>query len=351
MSGARDSASGTSVRGVARLAALAVLGVFLAGTRVQAQGAANNCVVTTSLVGGIADDVCRKANDLFSFLVPQMGVALAGGNSVLGEGGTLGGWGKRSATLRLSAVNGNLPKNTLPLTLTRPAAVGDDFGASSTAVPMASLDLAIGAYEGIPVGLTNVFGVDVLVGITGIPAVKSGHFRLKSTNASYAYSYGARVGILQESSVIPGISFSALHRALPTLEADYTPTNDTIKVRNAQLSANAYRLVASKRFTVIGVAVGVGRDDIEGETGLGAVVNETVNGTPQRASIVFPTLQEKTSRTTAFVNASFGLFAARVVAEYGRSSAGTARETLNTFGGHRPNEAYSYGSLGVTIRF
>ena len=132
---------------------------------------------------------------------------------------------------------------------------------------------------------------------------------------------------------------------------DYTPSNDTLQARNIALTADALRLVASKRFALLGFAAGIGRDRIEGASELQALVNETVQGTSGRAVIAFPTLREEATRNTAFVNASIGVPMARLVVEYGRSSAGTLRETLNTFGGRRANEAYTYGSVGVTVRF
>ena len=53
----------------------------------KAQDTPPGCAVP---VAGGGADVCRKAGDLFAFLVPQVGVALAGGNHILGEGGSGG---------------------------------------------------------------------------------------------------------------------------------------------------------------------------------------------------------------------------------------------------------------------
>ena len=316
----------------------------------QAQSVSPNCSTSPAIVGNAAD-ICRKAADLFSYIVPQIGVALAGGNAVLGEGGTLGGWGKRSVSLRVTAVNGSLPKSAVPITTGGSSATADDFGAAFTFVPMASLDAAIGMFEGLPLGLTNFGGVDVLLGAVQIPRVREGSFNMASAGASYAISYGARVGLLQESSLVPGISISYMRRKVPTLNVQYTPGNDTLNVNNFSLTANALRAVISKRFLLFGLSAGVGRDEIRGVTGVNAVVNETRVNVSTRTAITFPTFNEAVTRNSVFANASFGLFAARVVAEFGRSSAGTLRETLNTFGTHHANEAYSYESLGVTVRF
>jgi hypothetical protein len=329
---------------------LSVVGLSVATSQIAHAQTAANCTVTPA-VAGSATDVCRKASDLFAFMVPQVGVALAGGNHVLGEGGTLGGFGKFTVTLRATAVSGRVPKNSIPLTLTRPAAVADDFGARQVAVPMPSLDVAVGLFPGLPFGVTNVGGVDALVGVIGSPGVRSGPFELHPRGSGVAVSYGVRIGALQESSFVPGLSVSWLRRKVPTFDLDYTPSNDSLQVRNTSLTANTLRVVASKRFLIFGMAAGIGRDEIEGKSALAAVVNETINGAPTRATVTFPVLSEKVRRNTAFVNATFGVPVARVVLEYGRSSAGTLRETLNTFGGRRANESYGYGSVGITVRF
>jgi hypothetical protein len=333
---------------VARLLAAAVLGVTV-GASAGAQSSPD-CTVSPATFGN-ALDVCRKASDLFAFVVPQFGVALAGGNPVLGEGGTLGGWPKRTVTLRVTAVDGRMPKNSVPLTLARSAAVADDFGADRTPVPMASLDAAVGIFAGLPMGVTNIGGVDALLGVTGTPTVTAGQFQIRPQGARLALSYGVRVGVLQESAFVPGVSLSWMRRKVPTLDIDYTPSNDTLQARNIALTSDALRLVASKRFALIGFAAGIGRDEIDGTTALRALVNESVPGGAGRAEISFPTLSEQVTRNTVFVNASIGAPIARFVVEYGRSSAGTLRETINTFGGRRANEAYTYGSLGVTVRF
>lgn len=309
-----------------------------------------NCTVTPAIAGN-ATDVCRKSADLFAFVVPQFGLALAGGNPVLGEGGTLGGWGKRTFTLRVSAVDGRLPDNTVPLTLTRSAAVADNFGAKRTVVPMASLDAAIGVFAGIPMGVTNIGGVDALISVTGVPRVAEGDLTVRPQGASVAFSFGGRVGILQESSIVPGLSVSWLRRKVPTLDVDYAPSNDTVQARNIALTTESLRLVASKRFVFVGLAGGIGRDKINGTTDLRAIVNESVLGVTSRAAIAFPTLRETVTRNTAFVNVSFGLPVARIVVEYGRAGAGDVRSTVNSFGDRTPSSAYSYGSAGVTVRF
>ncbi len=336
-----------AARRLAGAAAAAASSLLWSAATVSAQTSTGSCTVQPALASGA--DACTKARDLFAFVMPQVGVALSGGNPVLGEGGTMGGWGKRAISLRLSAVQGQLPRNTVPLSVT--GARSDDFGAEGTYVPVPSLDAAVGVFAGVPAGLTNIGGVDALIGVTYLPDVSGGALRFAPQNGNFALSYGLRVGLLQESSLVPGISISVMRRKLPTVTLDYLPGNDTLTVSNLAVTANTYRLVASKRFTLLGLAAGIGRDDIESTAGMRGVVNEGVANVPVRSEVVLSGLRNDVSRNTAFVNASFGLSITRIVAEYGWSSAGTIEQTVNQFGGKRANDSYRYGSLGVTVRF
>lgn len=317
----------------------------------RAQGA------TCDIVGGaggagvplVLADACQKANDLFRFLAPQVGVALSGGNALLGEGGTLGGWGKRSLVLRVTAVDGRVPDQNISLEPTGP--VSSDFGAVRAPVPVPSVDVGIGLFRGVPVGLTNMGGVDLLVGVTIVPRVSRDEFNISSEGRGLATNYGARVGILQESAVVPGIALSVMRRRLPETSVTYRTANDTLGVFDTRVASTAYRLTINKRFGLLGLGAGIGEDQLDTRTNVEAIVNETVAGQPVRTVATLRDARDRATRGTAFVNVSFGLARAQVVGEYGRSRAGSVRETLNTFGDRRANEGYTYGSLGIGLRF
>ena len=313
-----------------------------------AQTTSGPCRVSPGTVSGA--DACQKARDLFGFVVPQIGIAVSAGNPVLGEGGTLGGWPKRAFSFRVSAVDGQLPKNAVPIRLTGSAA-GSDFGAVRTPIPLPSAEAAIGIFPGIPLGLTNTLGLDVLLGASYLPTLSESNFVVAPTNGGVAFQSGVRVGALQESSFVPGLSVSYMRRKMPTVDLGYMPNNDTLMVTGTSVTSNALRIVASKRVALFGIAAGVGRDQIEGSASMRTSVNETVLGANQRFLVELPDLRYTTTRSTAFVNASLSLLLARLVGEYGWSSEGTVLETLNQFGGRKADEGYRYGSLGIAFRF
>ncbi len=343
-----QAAPAQSSRSVRRVLALAVAlsGALL--TR-SAPAAAQTCGAA-GLIAGYVQDACVKSADIFRFLAPQVGVALSGGNAMLGEGGALGGWGKRSAVLRVTAVEGFVPENDVSFgSSTQP--ISSNFGATRVPLPVPSLDVGIGLYRGVPVGLTNVGGVDLLLGITVIPSVSRDQVSVESDGGGVAASVGVRLGLLQESALVPGVAVSVSRRRLPTSSTAYFTANDTIAVNDTKVSTTAVRLTANKRFGLFALGGGIGRDNISASTSAVATLNERVSGQPVRAVVVTGLLEERTSRNTAFLNLSLGLPFAQLVLEVGQSQAGDIRETINTFGDRRANEGYRYGSLGFGFRF
>ena len=339
-----------AVRSAGVAAALLAVAAHAGVREAGAQTTAGNCTVV-SFSGLSGADVCTKARDIFAFVMPQVGVALSGGNPVLGEGGTMGGWGKRAVSLRVTAVDGFVPKNAVPLSLSGVRGPAANFGAARSPIPVPSVDAAIGLFAGVPAGLTNIGGIDVLLGATYLPEVSENGFSAAPQTSSVAVSYGVRVGALQESSLVPGLSVSYMRRKLPTTTLGYVSANDTISVRKRAATSNSLRLVVSKRIAIFGLAAGVGRDAIENTAGVDAVVNEITLNQQVRASVSLFDLRNSVTRNTAFVNASLGLGLARLVGEFGWSAAGDRDPTTNSFDGREANEGYRFGSLGITVRF
>ncbi len=335
------------------ISCLSTLGIvsMVSGAPAFAQSSANSSCTTSPAAVRNAADVCQKARDLFAFLVPQVGQAVAAGNPIPGDAGSLGGFGKRAISVRIVGVEAQLPRNNVPLSFTSDAVSASDFGAVRTAIPLPAVDLAFGVLPGVPLGLSNFGGVDILVGATVLPSVSKNSFSVKPKSGGIGWSYGARVGLLQESSLIPGVGVSWQRRMLPKSEFFYTPGNDTLSVTGTSVRADAIRLIVSKRLTFVGLSAGVGQDRINGKSNVSAVVNEQISGVPQRGTGSLTGLDESVKRSSAFVNASFSLLVFRVVGEFGWSKEGPERPTVNTFGSKKPNDGYRFGSLGLTAHF
>ena len=337
-------------RVVSCLSALCIVSIVYGAPASAQSGAGSSCTTSPAAIRN-AEDVCQKARDLFAFLIPQVGKAVAAGNPIPGDAGSLGGFGKRAISLRIVGVEAQLPRNNVQLSFTSSAVSSSDFGAVRTAIPLPAVDLAVGVLPGVPLGLTNFAGVDILVGATVLPSVSKNSFSVKPKSGGIGWSYGARVGLLQESSLIPGVGLSWQRRMLPRSEFYYTPGNDTLSVTGTSIRADAIRLVISKRLTFVGLAAGIGQDRIDGKSNVSAVVNEQISGIPQRGTGSLTGLEESVKRNTAFVNASFSLLVFRVVGEFGWSKDGPERTTVNTFGSKQASDGYRFGSLGLTAHF
>src|SRR2546423_14049088 len=119
----------------------------LASAPLQAQVDTQRCPPGTANGFGVPDqtrasqDACQKAIDLFKYMAPQLGTAIAGGNPTLGQGGNLGGLGHFSAGIRLKAGQGNIS----PVQNVTPPAQGaqqTQFDNKNPPIPVATAGLA-----------------------------------------------------------------------------------------------------------------------------------------------------------------------------------------------------------------
>ncbi|MEP6832054.1 MAG: hypothetical protein ABJB74_01620 [Gemmatimonas sp.] len=320
---------------------LVTLGVVGAGQSLRAQNGPTEprCESTTT-----AADACNKLFDMFRLISPQIGVALGGGNSMPGENGTLGGPSKYSLALRVSAIDGIVPKNFDAVS--GPAAPSSNLGAQRAPIPMISGDIATGVFQGFAYGLTNVFGVDLLLGLTYVPSINKDAVKLDPSGLGVKASYGVRLGLLQESAAVPGVSISYRDRALPNSAITFASSNDTLRVKGASVDTRSLRIVAGKHYKFIGVSGGYGRDQVRARSLFEAVVHDGASS----ISSALPAAEYNVTRSNAFASVSLGLPRAQLVGEIGWSGAGDAHETRNTFDGNNVNAKYRYYTFGLSFR-
>ncbi len=292
----------------------------------------------------ISQDGCQQAVDVFQYMAPQLGAAIAGGNATLGQGGAMGGFPHFSIGVRANAVMGTLPQvdqftqsvtgrrqQTLPTKDNQP-------------LPMPVVDAAIGLWSGIPVGVTNVGGVDLLVNAAYIPEINQNNLSVKVPNGSLKLGYGVRVGIIQESVTLPGVALTYLKRDLPTVTLEGSSGGNTFTVSDVSIGTTAYRLVASKHFVIFGLAAGVGQDTYDQSANVQATVN--VLGQPYTSSPV--PLSQKVTRTNMFADLSINLPIFKLIGEVGQVSGGSV-STYNSFAGKDANASRMYASAGLRL--
>lgn len=298
-----------------------------------------NCAGLT----GPGGDACDKATDLWAYMMPQLGTSLVGGSHTLGVGSTLGGFGHFAIALRGNAVMGDLPDvagigiNATP--------TSNAIGTSSQILGLPSVDLALGIFKGFPVGVSRIGGIDLLSSLTYIPEIEDtdNGVTLRPDGGSTKFGIGARVGLLEQSLIVPGVSFSYLVRDLPTLDFAATSPDADFAISDFSVKTTSWRLAAQKNFAVFQLGLGVGQDTYDSEAAISAVVTN-----PAPANVTTDVSQSLT-RTSYYGSIGFNLFLAKVVAEIGQVQGGTVA-TYNTFD-EAADKSRLYGTVGIRISF
>jgi hypothetical protein len=323
---------------------------LLAAGLLVAAGANVAGAQSSQCAAGTTQDACQKSVDLFQFMAPQLGTSIAGGNAQLGQGGTLGGLGHFAIGVRANVIQGTIP-DPQNFELSTTGRVQSDVGAKDQILGAPALEAGFGVFKGIPLGLTNVGGVDLLVSASYLPEYNGDDVRLRLPDGSFKFGYGARLGLLSESMLIPGVAVTYLKRDLPTVNfqamvegAGAAP--DTVGVSGLAVKTTAWRVVASKNLLFFGLAVGGGQDKYESEGSVNADVATTLG----RSRLETAGLRQTMTRTNYFADVSFNLFVFRGVAEIGRVTGGDIT-TYNSFGNVLASDPRTYGSLGFKFGF
>lgn len=308
-------------------------------TVLHAQSVSPQCPAGT-LGEQTTQDACQKAIDLFNYMAPQLGTVIAGGNATLGQGGTLGGFPHFVVGIRANALMGSLPN----VDEVQPAFTGaqqDDYETKGQAFGLPSVDAAIGIFKGLPIGVTNIGGVDLLLSASYLPEYSGNGVEVAVPDGSLKIGYGARIALLQESLVSPGVAVSIFRRDLPTVNIRAEAGNESLDIRELELETTSWRATASKNFIAFGLALGAGQDRYDA----GTIVSATANG--------FTTsdidLGQKLTRTSYFADVYFNLLLAKVVAEIGMVQGGEV-ETYNRFD-TPADDSRLYGSVGLRLGF
>jgi len=296
-----------------------------------------------------SQDACQKAIDLFQYLAPQLATTVAGGNATLGQAGSLGGLGHFSAGFRVNALQGTLPQvqNVTPVVT---GEVKSNYDTKTQLFPMPTAELAIGIFKGLPLAITNVGGIDLLVSAAYLPEFNSSGVSVKVPNGSLKLGYGARVGILQESLLVPGVSVSYVRRDLPTVDIAANSGNDSLYVNNFSLKTTAWRVVASKGLLLFGIAAGIGQDKYESSTDVSAHLAARAVPPTSAFTSTPVSLSQNITRTNVFADLSLNLLLFKLTGEIGQVSGGTIN-TYNTFSGTQAADSRIYGSVGARFGF
>ena len=296
---------------------------------------------------GPVEDACQKASDVFSVLAPQLGIVVAGGNAALGQSSTLGGLGHLALGVRATGLKTDLP-DVGQVDLALNGAQRSNIPVTNQWAGLPAVELGVGLFRGIPVGLSYVGGVDALVTATWLPEISTDEVSITVPSGSVKFGGGLRVGVLQETAMVPGVSLTWVRRELPSADVvARTDAGDTLAVNGTRVRADSWRLVAGKSFAVLALTGGVGQDRMDARADVSAVVR---SGTPIPARLAPVPLSQKVTRSNAFVGLSINAAVVRLSGEIGRSWGGTIA-TYNDFEGTTADAPRIYGAVGLMLGF
>jgi len=271
--------------------------------------------------------MCGQVVQAMSAVQPTVGMAFSGGAHTLGTATTLGlrlGMVPRiSVTARVNAALADVPDllhSHIPSfdEQNRLRAMG------TVGVPVLAFqgDAVVGVYNGLSLGpfARGLGAVDLLGSVSFIPAVG----RIGLDDAIVNVGAGARLGLIRQGLVTPGVSLSAMYRtmlgdvAFGTIGPD--PASGDPAEFTAGLSTWSFRAGASQSLLILDLAAGVGYDiytsDVHFDWRLhcppdvcGQDVTLTTDGGVQG--------QLRTSAWNAFGNVGMNFLLLRVVAEVG----------------------------------
>ncbi|MEP7066094.1 MAG: hypothetical protein ABI889_08695 [Gemmatimonadota bacterium] len=320
------------------LLVVSALGIAAA---LPAQAIDSHC--TDPAIVGVAHeggDACQKVADLFNYMNMQLGTWVAGGNPTLGQGGTLGGLGHFSVGVRANVMKATIPSVDQIAVQVGPP-VSTRIPSKDKWVGLPSADVAIGLFKGIPVGLTHIGGVDALLNVAYLPSVTQDSLHVGAQSDKWKIGLGGRVGILQESVVVPGVGVSYMVRDLPTAELSGSDNSgNTVSITNYRIRTKQWRITVNKQLLFLGLAAGVGQDRYDSK----ALLTYNVDGTTPTSPIP---LHISPKRTNYFADVSFNVLLLHFVAEIGRVTGGDV-QTFNTFS-TGASASRNYGSLGIRL--
>ncbi len=310
-----------------------------------------SCTITGPVaVRGYAADACQKATDIYAFVIPQFGQALSGGGAILGTANTLGGLGKFSFNVRVSAVEGRVP-DIDAITLSATGAQASAIATTDTPVPAPVADIGVGIFKGFTAGRTRLLSLDGVVNVAYLPDVDVEELSLVVPGKRLKFGYGGRLGLTRDGKMVPAISASYIRRELPTadLSASFeggTSGTDQLTLTGFSVTTEAIRVSISKKVAFLEVGGGVGRDTYETELNIGAIVNEGGNvGTATNA------IAQQTKRDIAYLSLAINFPLIKIAAEVGQAQGGSTISTFNTFVDGGDEKARRFASAGIRLSF
>ena len=294
----------------------------------------SECAGVTTLEG--ARETCNVAVDLARGYHPLAGLAISGGNPVLGSGGASGRLGSFSITLRTNLIRISVPDLSN-------VGSGDPVPQDDELLAPAPL---IEGHAGLFRGLRNgLLAVDLLAALQLVPNEDiSDEIRVDPDApsigpVSLGTGIGLRVGVLPDEGPLPGVSVSFMYRSIPRIGFGDLADGDDVAA-DVRITSSNLRVTAGKKFAIVALAGGLGWSRYGGE----AVARYDAGlAGPQTIS-----LDLRQSRMLYFLNAGLDFGLVKLVGEVGRQ-AGKDQNLGTVFTGFDDTEGTTFYSVGLRM--
>jgi hypothetical protein len=202
---------------------------------------------------------CAAAAVAAQAVVGHIGLLAGQGSELPGEGSTLGrrlgGMPRIAAWVRGGAQPVGVPDPASP----------NGSGEASAWTPNLQAGLGLGVFDGFHL-------MPTVGGFLSLDVFGQASFLFLSDASGFdgresVYSVGARVGILQESFTLPGVSVSASRRFAGEARLGDSAAGDPMEVL-VDPAVTSIRATVSKDLFAFGVLAGLGWDDFSADTGL-----------------------------------------------------------------------------------
>lgn len=311
--------------------------------------------------------LCAQVAKSFEDVQPTIGIAFSGANPTLGTASTLGRrlglFPRISLTARANIALADVPNL---LDGFNPVLSGASAGATlpameTTKLPVGSLqgDIALGLFNGVGVGPIDGLGaIDLLGSLSFIPAVKETGLEDNILN----FGAGARIGILKQGLLMPGISVTGMYRMMGEQKFGDVTAGDPAEF-STDLSVMSGRIMISKGILLLDVAAGAGYDIYKSDVSMAwdLICDTTECNTAGVSSIPGSVSGSvETAAWNVFANAGLSLLLINVVAEVGYQKVTDVIGTEDLSGVGLPQQDLTvdaleggrlFGSVGIRITF
>jgi len=285
-----------------------------------------------------AQNACNTAVDAMKAFSPLAGLVISGGNPVLGTAGTLGGFGHIAFSARVNATKVALPNPDSAFSGGSSVAAG-----YNGALPAPVVEVSLGVLRGMGGGLLSLdaLGSAVLLPTNQVNNLTVDPNATKVGSVALGTGYGARIGIIKGSLLVPSVSVSWMHRHLPRLQYGDVNAGDPMDFAMA-LDATNIRAVAGMRLLLFDVAAGLGVDHY--------VTTGRIRYQDGILLKVVP-VNPKNTRQVLFADAGMNLLVAKLVGELGWQSGKDQGFTRDSFGSWDLKAGHVFGSIGARLSF